>query len=141
MRSVNLLRIAIEAETLRLRHMLRRHGTRAALGLVATIFALSVLVLCDVAGWQVLRLYVMPLYAKLILLGVNLVLAIAFMLLAARSSPSHAEREALMIRQQALQGAQGSLALAALVPVAGNILHLGRRRESRWWRLRSASDR
>jgi 4-amino-4-deoxy-L-arabinose transferase-like glycosyltransferase len=141
MRSVNLLRIAIEAETLRLRHMLRRHGTRAAFGVVATIFALSVLVLCDVAGWQVLRLYVVPLYATLILLGVNLVLAIAFTLLAVRSSPSHAEREALMIRQQALQGAQGSLALAALVPVAGNILRLGRRRESRWWRFGSASDR
>jgi hypothetical protein len=141
MRSVDLLRIAIEAETLRLRHMLRRHGTRAALGVVASVFAVSVLVLCDVAGWQVLRLYVTPLYATLILLGVNLVLAIAFMLLAVRSSPSHAEREALMIRQQALQGAQGSLALAALVPVAGNILRLGSRRESRRWRLRSASDR
>ena len=109
--------------------------------MVATIFAFSVLVLCDVAGWQVLRLYVAPLYATLILLGVNLVLAIAFTLLAVRSSPSHAEREALMIRQQALQGAQGSLALAALVPVAANFLRLGRRRESRWWGLRSASDR
>jgi hypothetical protein len=32
-----------------------------------------VLVLAHVAGWQVLRLYVPPIYATLILLGVDLV--------------------------------------------------------------------
>jgi hypothetical protein len=36
-------------------------------------FIIDVLVLAHVAGWQVLRLYVPPIYATLILLGVDLV--------------------------------------------------------------------
>jgi hypothetical protein len=44
-------------------------------------------------------------YATLVLLGVNLVIASVFGLLAARSSPGHAEREAQRVRRQALDGA------------------------------------
>ena len=51
--------------------MLARQGRRAAFGAVAAIFVLGVLVLGEVAGWQVLRLYVMPISATLILLGIN----------------------------------------------------------------------
>ena len=66
MRSVNLLRVAAEAELLRLRALLARQGRRAAFGIVAIIFVLGVLVLAEVAGWQVLRLYVAPISATLI---------------------------------------------------------------------------
>jgi hypothetical protein len=57
----------------------------------------------------------------LILLDINLVIAVMFGLLAARSSLSRADRKALQVRQQSLDIARGALSLAALVPV-GNIL-------------------
>jgi hypothetical protein len=62
------------------------------------------------------------------LLGVNLVIAAIFGLLAARSSPSHAEQEALRVRRQALDAARGSLLLTAGVPVATRLLGFGDRR-------------
>ena len=76
--------------------------------------------LANVVGWQLLlRLYVAPIYATLILLGVNLVIAVTFALLAGRSSPSHAEQDALRIRRDALEGAQSSLAFAVALPTIG----------------------
>jgi hypothetical protein len=139
MRAVNLAKVAAEAELLRIQRMLKRQGMRAALGLVAVLFALGVLVLAHVAGWQVVRLYVPPIYATLILLGVDLVVAVIFGILAARSSPSAAEREALAIRQRALHEARSSLALGALIPVAGALLRPPRndsRKGPFWRRLR-----
>src|SRR5947209_20262722 len=88
MRATNLLKVAAEAEILRIQFMLKRQGMRAAFGLVALIFILGVLVLANVAAWQILRMYIEPIYATLVLLGVNLVIAIIFGILAARSSPS-----------------------------------------------------
>ena len=122
MRAVSLARVAAEAELLRIQHMLKRQGMRAAFGAIAAVFAIGVLVLCNVAGWQVLRWYVPPIYATLILLGINTVVMAVFATLAARSSPSYAEREAFRIRQQAIHEARGSLALTALVPLAGTVL-------------------
>ena len=139
MRAVNLAKVAAEAEILRIRHMLKRQGMRAAFGSAALIFVLGVLILAHVAGWQVLRLYVPPIYATLILLGVDLVVAAIFGILAARSSPSREEREALAIRQRALHEARSSLALGALIPVAGTLLR-SRRNDTQktplWRRLR-----
>ena len=71
MRSINLLKVAAEAELLRLRALLARQGRRAAFGVVAVIFMLGVLVLAEIAGWQVLRLYVAPISTTLILLGIS----------------------------------------------------------------------
>jgi 4-amino-4-deoxy-L-arabinose transferase-like glycosyltransferase len=138
MRAANLAKVAAEAELLRIQHMLKRQGVRAAFGLVAVLFAISVLVLAHVAGWQVLQLYVLPIYATLILLVFDLVIAAVFGLLAVRSSPSHAEREALAIRQRALHEARSSLALGALIPLAGSLLRLRRddTRKRPFWRLR-----
>jgi hypothetical protein len=138
MRAVRLVKVAAEAEILRIQHMLKRQGMRVAFGLVAVVFGLGVLVLANVAAWQLLRLYVSPISATLILLGVNLVLAAIFGMLAARSSPGRAEREALAIRRRAVNEAQSSLALGALVPIAGTLLR-SRRGETRkvplWRRL------
>ena len=123
MRSVNLLKIAVEAEVLRYRCMLARQGRRAAFGAVALVFMLAVLVLGEVAAWLALclRFATIP-TTTLILLGINLVIAIGFGLLAARSSPSRAEREALQVRQQSLDAARGALSFAALVPVGNTLL-------------------
>jgi cobalamin biosynthesis protein CobD/CbiB len=130
-RTINLLKVAAEAELLRLRAWLARQGKRVAFGAVAVIFMLGVLVLVEVVGWQVLRLYVASISATLILLGINFVICALFGALAARSSPSHAEREALRVRRQALDAARGALSFTAAVPVASALLRFGRRRGGR----------
>ena len=136
MRATNLIKIAVEAEILRIRHMLKRQGMRAAFGLAAVIFILGVFVLANMAGWQVLRLYVSAMYATFIMLGVHVLIAVILGLLAVRSSPGHTETEALALRKRALREAQSSLALGALVPVAGALLRSRRRdvRKQPFWR-------
>jgi hypothetical protein len=121
-RSVNLLKIAAEAEVLRYRCMVARQGGRAAFGAVALVFVLAVLVLGEVAAWLGLCLRCTAIETTLMLLGINLLIAIPFGLLAVRSSPSRAEREALQVRQQSLDAARGALSLAALVPVGNTLL-------------------
>jgi hypothetical protein len=132
-RSINLLKLALDAEILRLRTMLARQGRRAAFGSVALVFALVVLALAEIAGWQGLRLRMEAIPTTLILLGVNLIIAAAFALLAARSVPGHAEQEALRVRQQALDGARGSLVLSAAVPATTRLLGFGRDGRRRSW--------
>ena len=76
-------------------------------------------------GWLALRLRFEPIPATLILLGVNLVIAAIFGVVAARSSPGHTEQEALRVRRQALDAARGTLALAAAVPAMTRLLGNG----------------
>jgi hypothetical protein len=133
MRAPNLVKVAAQAEVLRIQHMVKRQGVRAALSLAALIFIVGALASANVAGWQVARMYVEPIYASLIMLGVNLLIGIIFGLLAARSSPSQHEREALEVRQRALREARSSLALGAAVPVATTLL--------RYWRGSRRSQR
>jgi hypothetical protein len=71
-RSVNLLKIAAEAEVLRYRCMAARQGRRAAFGAVALLFVLAVLVLGELAAWLALYLHFAPIESTLILLGINL---------------------------------------------------------------------
>ena len=56
MRSVDLLKIAAEAEWLRLRALMKRQARRGTYGATAALFALAVLTLAEVAAWQALRL-------------------------------------------------------------------------------------
>jgi hypothetical protein len=136
-RSINLLKLALDAEILRLRAMAERQARRAAFGSIALVFALAVLALAEVAGWQVLRLYFEAIATTVILLGINLIMAAGFGFLAARSSPGLAEQEALRVRQQALHAARGSLVFTAAVPAATTLLGFGRRdgRRRSWFGL------
>lgn len=127
MRSVNLLKLAVEGEILRLRAMAARQAKRGVFGLVACVFALPVLALAEIAGWQSIRLWVDAIPTTLILLGINLAIAGIFGVMAARSSPSYAELEALRVRQQALDAARGTLLITTAVPAAITLLGLGRR--------------
>jgi hypothetical protein len=127
MRSVNLLRLAFDAELLRLRAMMARQGRRAGFAVIALIFALVVLTLAEATGWLALRHLVESIPATLILLGVNLVIVAIFGVLAARSSPGHTEQEALRVRRQALDAARGTLAFTAALPAVTHLF--GRRRD------------
>jgi hypothetical protein len=74
---------------------------------------------------------VAPISTTFILLGINFVIAAIFGALAARSSPSLAEREALRVRRQAIDAARGALSFTAAVPLVSALLGLGRRRGGR----------
>ena len=132
-RSVNLLKIAVEAEVLRLRSMLARQARRAAFGVGALIFSLAVLVLAEIAAWQALRLYVEAIAATLNLLAINLVIAAILGMIAARASPSHTERELLRVRRDALEGAKGALSITAAFPLLR--LAMDRRRRRAFFRF------
>jgi hypothetical protein len=134
MRSIKLLRLAFDAELLRLRAMMARQGRRAAFAVVGLIFGLAVLVLAEAAGWLALRHRVDSIPATLILLGVNLVIATIFGVLAARSSPSSTEQEALRVRRQALDAARGALAFTAAVPAVIRLLG-SKSDQTRRWRI------
>ena len=54
MRSLNLLKLALDAEILRLRAMAARQGRRAAFGTIALVFVICVLILAEATGWQAL---------------------------------------------------------------------------------------
>jgi len=135
MRSINLLKVAFDAELLRLRAMMARQGRRAAFGVIALIFALIVLALAEATGWLALRHHVESIPATLILLGVNLVIAAVFGVLTAWSSPGHTEQEALRVRQQALEAARGALAFTVALPAVTRLLSNGRDRTRRRWRI------
>jgi hypothetical protein len=132
-RSISLLKLALEAELLRLRAMTARQGRRAVFAVVALIFAVVVLALAEVTGWLALRHRFPSIPGTLILLGINLVIVAVFGVLAARSSPGHTEQEALRVRQQALEGARGSLALTAAVPTIAHVFRRRRRPTGRSW--------
>jgi hypothetical protein len=119
MRSTNLAKVAIQAEILRYKSMAARQASRAAFGVVALIFALGFLASLEIAGWQVIRMYLEPIYATLCVMGFNLLIAAGFVVIAMRSSPSRAEIDALEVRKRAVQALQTSMTISTLVPAAG----------------------
>jgi hypothetical protein len=136
-RSVNLLKVAFDAELLRLRAMMARQGRRAAFAVIALTFALIVLALAEATGWLALRHRFESIPATLILLGVNLVIAAISGVLATRSLPGQPEQEALRVRRQALDAARGALAFTAAVPAVTRLSSNGRERGAGRWRIPS----
>jgi hypothetical protein len=67
------------------------------------------------ASWPArLRHYFEPPQSALILAGIDVALAVLLALLAARSTPSRAELEALAVRHRAVEGITASLAFSAI---------------------------
>jgi hypothetical protein len=114
MRALRLARIAAEAESLRLSRQVRRTAIRVAVAVVALGFLAGAVLFAHLAVWFWLRLHWESLHAALIVAGADLVLAIFLALLAARSSPSRVELDALAVRQRALDSATSMLAFSAL---------------------------
>ncbi len=102
-----------------------RQGRRVGFGVAALIFGLGFLASLEIAGWQVARMYMEPIYATLCVMGFNLVIAAGFAVVAMRSSPSRAEIDALDVRKKAVQALRTSMTISALIPAAG---YLWRRR-------------
>lgn len=115
MRTLRLLRVAAEAEGLRLRYMARRTAVRATLGVIALAFLIGAVVFTHIAAWSWLRLTWAELPTALMLAAADIVLAALLALLVARSSPGRVEAEALAVRQRAWESAIGTAALPAIL--------------------------
>jgi hypothetical protein len=114
MRTFSLVRVAADAELLRLRLRARRGAVRAVLALVALGFLAGAAVFCHLALWYWLRHHFEPPQSALILAGIDIALAVILALLAARSTPSRTELEALDVRHRAVEGITASLAFSAI---------------------------
>jgi hypothetical protein len=114
-RSFQLLRLAIEAEGLRLRHQARRTFGRLVLGYFAVLLLFGALTFGHVAAWYWLRENMAGQYVALIFAGVDLSLAAILAVLASRSTPGVLELEALEVRRRALDDAAGSLSVMTLL--------------------------
>jgi len=117
MRAPILVRIAAQAELLRLRRMVRRQAGRAVLAGIAAAFLLIALAALHVAAGLALAETMRPVWAVLIVAGADLAVAALLLLLAARDRPGAAEREALRVRQSAQAELAGALAAEAIMAV------------------------
>ena len=114
MRPLRLARIAAEAEALRLRHRARRTATRVALAIIATAFLIGAVAFVHIAAWFWLRHSWDEQYVALTLAGADLVVAALLAVLATRSTPSPIERDALAVRERALEGATAAITWSTL---------------------------
>ena len=113
-RPFRLARIALAAESLRLRHFLSRIVTRIVFGFVALLMVFGAVIFAHVAAWHWLRGMLPGSAVGLIFAGFDLVLAAIFGVLSMRSTPGVAEREALAVRERALDDAANSLSVSAI---------------------------
>ena len=130
MRTLRLARVAAEAEGLRLRHMAQRLAIRLVMALIASLFLLGMLVFVHIIVWYWLRLDFAwtQIWTAVTLGGADLVVAAMLLLLAARSSPSPVEEEALEVRNRAVRDARSTLAISSLLFPVLRFFVAGRRR-------------
>src|SRR5689334_8599314 len=119
MRPLRLARIAAEAEGIRLRSRARRAMVRVAHMILALGLLFAAAAFGHIAAWFWLRQRWEPQVVALVLAGADAVLAFLLVLLAARSTDSRVEREALAVRQRAMESIAGTFAMSAL---AGQLL-------------------
>ncbi len=115
MRPIRLAQVALEAESLRLHHQVRRTAIRAVLAVLAVALLLLAAIFLHIAAWFWLRQMLAPHLVGLIFAGADLIVAIVLGVIAARSGPGRIEREALAVRRRALEDAAVSLSFSALL--------------------------
>lgn len=128
MRAVELAKVAASAEKLRLQRVALRNAWHIAFYAVAGVFAVAAFVVLHVVAYNLLVPSLTPFQASLVLLAADSVLAGVFFLLARRDRPDALEREAKLIRQQALAEMKSALTITAVAGSAvAMVLGRGRR--------------
>jgi hypothetical protein len=112
---LRLLRIALEAEQLRIGLHLRRTAIRVVMGSIALTLLLGALGFGHIAAWYWLRTHLLAQYVALIFAGFDLLFALVFFIIAFRSSPGLAEIEATAVRRNALRQAGESVTMTAML--------------------------
>lgn len=117
MRPLRLARIAAEAEGLRLRRMAQRTAVRLALLLIAAFWLFCAIAIFHVGVWFLLRndLGWKTQTAGLAMAGFDFFVAVILSIIAALSSPGRVEREAREVRDRALENANNSLRVSAML--------------------------
>ena len=115
MRMIQLLRLAAQAEALRWKRTGRGYAIQAGLGAAAAICFLLLLVMLHVAALIWLARGRDPVYAALIVAGVDFVLVALLGWLAARHADDPIAAEATRVRDDALRQVGDSTARAAMV--------------------------
>ncbi|HVY13874.1 MAG TPA: hypothetical protein VHB27_01505 [Rhodopila sp.] len=132
MRIYRLLQVALQAESLRWRSMASRIVMRIIFACLSLVFLIGVLTFAHLAAWVWLRgAEGFNAYATAgILGGADLAIAVGFLLLASRSSPSRVELEALEVRRRALQSVSATFSLGQMaIPlfrIINSLLRRGR---------------
>lgn len=122
MRTVELAKVAVAAEALRLRRIARQQAVRAAVGVAAGIFAISALATLHLVAWTAIRPYLSPLITALILLAFDIVVCGILAVMAIRGVPDPIEAEAKALRVQALEEMKRSLTVMGMAAeVAGTV--------------------
>ena len=93
MRTLELGKIAAQAEKIRLQQLVRRQTRRMIYLAVAAIFAMGAIGMVHVLLWNVLSLKLGSLWASAILLGMDIIVAGGCSLVGARSRPTHTETD------------------------------------------------
>jgi hypothetical protein len=127
MRTLTFTKVAVQAELMIIRRQATAVARRAVFALVAAVFGMGVLVLLHIIGYMALRQFahIAPIYAALILLGVDLVFLAVFAMLASGEVADPVIEEARLVRDQSLMQVRESLTLAALIRPAGRFLGRG----------------
>lgn len=121
MRTIDLGRTAAQAELLRIKRLIRRQAMRGVWGAVAAVFAIAVLVMIHVLAYVLLASVVAPVWAAVIVLAFDIVMAGIFGSIAASSKPDRIEAEARVVRDQALLEMRESVAISALLNPVGRV--------------------
>ena len=127
MRTLRLAQVAAQAEALIVKRMALRFGRRAAYGAVAAVFGLALLVMVHVTGWLALTGFggVTPFWSSVIVLGVDLLIAGLFALLARGALPDPIEREARELRDRSLLELRNTALLGLARGPAGRVAGRG----------------
>ena len=127
MRTLRLAQVAAQAEGLIVKRTVLRYGKRAAYGVVAAVFGVALLVMLHVVGWLALTGFggITPFWSSVIVLGVDLLLAGLFALLARGTLPDPVEREARALRDQSLLELRNTALLGFALGPAGRVAGRG----------------
>ena len=105
---------------------------RVVWGVVAAVFLIAVLVMVHAVAFALLTLALAPVWATVVLLAVDLLLAILFGAMAARGAPDTLENEARAIRDQALIEMRESLAVGAILSPVTRLAFRSAGRKNLW---------
>ena len=119
MRTVELAKVAVAAESLRLRRLAKRQAMRAAYAAGAAVFGIAVLVGLHVTLWTFLAPRTSPVLASVIVVAVDVVIAAVLAFLALRNTPGAIEEEARIIRTQAVAEVKRSMTFMGMAAEMG----------------------
>jgi hypothetical protein len=123
-RTTRLARLAAQAEILLIRREIKTIIRRAIYGAIAAVFTIAVIVLLHVLGYIALaqNAGLSPLASAAIVLGVDLVFAGMFAVLANGAMKDPVAEEARLLRDQSLAQIKDTLTLASVFRPAGRLV-------------------